>query len=189
MCQSLNGFSNMLTLIWISHHFTPQIWHEINLLQFFTWLFDAQMKRTFPDVCASSRMFSLTNLIELIINGLIWILVCLIINKRSLWTFINRDSFDPCVSFTQVYSCGAFVFLPSGGLLPSSGRRQGGVVWFSSVCPSRHVEHDAQHRWWDPRGAEWLRLQWKTWTQWFVRIDIYLLCSIRLMWVLTDKDF
>lgn len=46
----------------------------------------------------------------------------------------------------QVYSGGPFLFLPSGGLLPSSGRRQGGVVWFPSVCPPGHVEHDAQHR-------------------------------------------
>lgn len=64
-------------------------------------------------------------------------------------TINSRACFDWLfVLWLQVHSSGPFVLLPSGGLLPSSGRREGGVVWLPSVCPSRHVEHDAQHRWW-----------------------------------------
>lgn len=100
------------------------------------------MRNQFTALCYTKPLY-------VAIDNSVWVYT---ISQNVFDTQIIECTFpDTLVNFsvlcTQVYSSGALVFLPSGGLLPSSGRRQGGVVWFPSVSSSCHVEHDAQHRW------------------------------------------
>lgn len=57
------------------------------------------------------------------------------------------------LSSLQVHSGGSVLLLGPRGLWPPPGRREGGLVRFSSVCAPRHVEDDAQHWWWDPNSG------------------------------------
>jgi hypothetical protein len=49
------------------------------------------------------------------------------------------------LTINDIYSCRKVILLITGWLLPSIRRREGGVVWFSSVCETLSVEDDAEH--------------------------------------------